>query len=86
METNKSIKTKVASLGDVCEYSLAVIAKTDPENAYGIAVHDAYEHNIICIKEIGTDKALALSIVDILNKYRIPQVHFIDVINDLMKE
>jgi len=86
METNKSIAARVASLGDVCEYSLAVITKTDSENAYGIAVHDAYEHNVICIKEIGTDKDLALSIVDILNKYRIPQVHFLDVINDLMNK
>ncbi len=86
METNKSLKALVNSLDVGCEYSLAVITKTDPENAYGIAVHDAYEHNIICIKEIGTDKDLALSIVDILNKYRIPEVHFLDVINDLMNE
>ncbi|MBE6584263.1 MAG: hypothetical protein E7649_04660 [Ruminococcaceae bacterium] len=86
METNKSTLARVASLDDGCEYSLAVIAKTDSESAYGVAANDARDGNVLCIKEIGSDKEFALSIVDILNKHRIPYVHFIDVINDLMNE
>lgn len=86
METNKSTMIKAASRADGCEYCLAVIDKTDIENVYGVAARDTFDDNILCIKEIGADKELALSIVDILNKYRIPYVHFIDVINDLMNE
>lgn len=86
METNKSILTRVISLNIECEYRLAVITKSDSENTYGIAAHKVCEDNALCIKEIGTDKDLALSIVEILNKYRISYVHFIDVINDLMNE
>ena len=86
METNKSIKARVASLGAEYEYSLAVITKTDLDNTYGIAVKDACQDNFLCIKEISCDKELVQSFVDILNKYRIPYVHFHDVINDLMNE
>ncbi len=85
METNKSNLATVASLNAGCEYRLVVIAKAGSENAYGIAVQDAREDNV-CIKEIGADKELVLSIVDILNNYRVPYVHFLDVINDLMNE
>lgn len=84
MDTNKSIPYNVASRGLECEYSLVIIAKTDLENAYGIEAKDTYENNVLCIKEIGNDKNIALSIVDILNKYRIPYVHFLDVVSDLM--
>jgi len=86
MKTNKSALAKVASLGDGCEYSLAVIAKTDSESTYAVAAHDAFGDKSLCIKELGTDKDTALSIVGILNKYRIPYVHFVDIINDLMNE
>ena len=86
METKKSIPYKVASRGVGCEYSLVVIAKTDLENAYGIEAKDTYENNVLCIKEIGNDKDVTLAIVDILNKYRIPYVHFLDVVSDLVNE
>lgn len=85
METNKSPRAMASSLNVGCEYNLVVIAKAGSENAYGIAAQDAREDNI-CIKEIGADKELVLSIVDILNNYRVPYVHFLDVINDLMNE
>jgi|GEM_PF-5356273 len=86
METNKSNLATLASLGVGCKYRLAVIAKAGVENAYGIAVQDASEDNMLCIKEIGADKSLALSFVDVLNNYRVPFVHFLDVINDLMND
>ena len=86
METNKSTLSRIDSLKVKCEYNLVVITKTDSENAYGIAAQDSYEDHELCIKEIGTDKELALSFIDILNNYKIPYVHFLDVIDDLMNE
>ena len=86
METNKSTLSRIASLKVGCEYNLVVIRKTPLENAYGIAARDSYENHEPCIKEIGTDKELALSILDILNNYKVPYVHFLDVIDDLMNE
>ena len=86
METNKSTLSRIASLEVGCEYNLVVITKTDSENAYGISAQDSYEEHELCIKEIGTDKEFALSIIDILNNYRVPYVHFLDVVNDLMNE
>ena len=86
MNTIKSNIDKVASLAFDCEYSVVEIAKSDSENAYGIAAHDAREDKMLCIKEIGYDKELALSILCVLNNYRVPFVHFLDVISDLMNE
>lgn len=86
MEMNKSIPYKLASRRVECEYSLVVIAKTNLEYAYGIEVKDSSENNVLCVKEIGNDKNVALSIIDVLNKYRIPYVHFLDVVSDLMNE
>ena len=85
METNKSALVKLASLGIGCKYSPAVIAKNGSENAYGIAAQDG-EDTVLCIKEISADKDIVLSIIDILNNYKVPYVHFLDVINDLMIE
>ena len=86
METNKSNLSRIASLKVGCEYNLVVIQKTPLENAYGIAAQDSYEDHELCIKEIGTDKELAISIIDILNHYKVPYVHFLDVIHNLMNE
>ena len=86
METNKSTLARIDSLKAKCEYSLVVINKTESDNTYGIAAHNSCEENEPCIKEIGTDKELALSIIDVLNNYNIPYVHFLDVIEDLMNE
>ena len=85
MKTIKSITDKAAFLDVACEYSVVIITKNDSENAYGIAARDASEVNM-CIKEIGADKELALSILEILNNYKVPFVHFPDVVNDLMNE
>ena len=86
MKTIKSIHNKVASPDIGYEYTLVVIAKNDLDNTYGIAAQDAHEDNLLCIKEIGTDKELALSIVDILNHHKVSYVHFFDVVNDLINE
>ena len=86
METNKSTLSRINSLEVGCEYNLVVIPKTPLENAYGIAAQDPHEEHESCIKEIGTDKELALSILDVLNRYKVPYVHFLDVIYDLMNE
>jgi len=85
MKTNKSNLATVASLDAGCEYRLIVIAKAGSESAYGIAAQDVREDNV-CIKEIGANKELAQSIVDTLNNYKVPYVHFLDVINDLMNK
>ena len=60
--------------------------QNDSEDIYGIAAQDAREDKMLCIKEIGYDKELALSILCVLNNYRVPFVHFLDVVNDLMNE
>lgn len=86
MDTNKSTLARIDSLKAKCEYSLVVINKTEPEKTYGITAHNSCEDNEPCIKEIGTDKELAISIVNVLNNYNIPYVHFLDVIDDLMNE
>ena len=86
METKKSTLARIDSLKVSYEYSLVVIKKTNSVNAYGIAAHNSCEDNELCIKEIGTDKALALSFIDILNNHNVPYVHFLDVIDDLMNE
>lgn len=85
MKAIKSSHDNINALRNFCEYKLVVIAKSAAENLYGISAQDASEVNM-CIKEIGTDKEFALSIVDILNSYKIPFVHFQDVIDDLMNE
>ena len=85
MNMNESNLDKVASLTFDCKYSVVEIAKSNSKNAYGIAAKDASEVDM-CIKEIGYDKELALSILCVLNNYRVPFVHFLDVISDLMNE
>lgn len=86
MNTNKSLLDKVVSLDNIYEYCLVVITKANSENVYGIAALNMHNNKELCIKEIGADKGLVLYIVDILNKYRIPHVHFHDIINDLINE
>ena len=86
MDTNKSTLARIDSLKANYEYNLVVINKTESVKTYGIIAHNSREDNELCIKEIGTDKALALSFIDILNNYKIPYVHFLDVIDDLMNE
>ena len=86
METNKSTLARIDSLKAKCEYSLVVINKTESDKTYGITAHNSCEDSEPCIKEIGTDKELAISIVNVLNNYNIPYVHFLDVIDDLMNE
>ena len=86
MKTNTSTLARINSLNVKCKYKLVVIDKTHSKNTYGIAAQDLCENNDLCIKEIGNDKELALSIIDILNNYNVPYVHFLDVINDLMNE
>ena len=86
MKTIKSIHDKVASPDIGCEYTPVVVAKNDSEDTYGIAAQDTRENKLLCIKEIGTDKELTISIVDILNHHRVPYVHFLDVVDDLMNE
>lgn len=88
METMKSTfeKSKVSSLGFKYEYIVAVITKADSSDTYGIAVRDICSQNELCIREIGADKELVLSIVDTLNNFKVPYVHFLDVISDLINE
>ena len=86
METNKSTLARIDSLKVKCEYSLVVIEKTNSQNTYGIVAQGLCENNETCVREIGTDKELALSFIDILNNYNVPYVHFLDVIDDLMNE
>ena len=85
MKTVKSNHDNINALCSFCEYKLVVIAKSATESLYGISAQDASEVNM-CIKEISADKELALSIIDILNSYKVPFVHFQDVIDDLMNE
>lgn len=68
------------------EYRLAVITKPDSQESYGIAAEDDDHPDAVYVKEIGTDQALVQSMVNILNRYRVPYVHFLDVISDLMNE
>ena len=86
MDTNKSTLARIDSLKANYEYNLVVINKTESKKTYGITAHNSCEDNELCIKEIGTDKELALSILEILNNYKVPFVHFPDVVNDLMNE
>ena len=86
MDTNKSTLARIDSLKANYEYNLVVINKTESKKTYGITAHNSCEDNEPCIKEIGTDKELALSIIDVLNNYNIPYVHFLDIIDDLMNE
>ena len=86
MKTIEQIPYKAPSPCIECEYIPVVIVKNGSENAYGIAVHGTRENKLLCVKEIGTDKELALSIVDTLNKYTVPYVHFLDIVNDMMNE
>ena len=85
METIKanSEKPQVSSLGFNYEYIAAVITKNDSSDTYGIAMRDVCSQNELCIREVGDDKELVLFIVDTLNKYKVPYVHFLDVVNDL---
>ena len=53
---------------------------------YGIAALNDCDSDALRIEEISTDKDLVQSIVDVLNNYRIPYVHSLDVIKDLMDE
>ena len=87
MKTDPSLNRHKVHLGDsMLEYKLAVIAKSESQEAYGIAVEDDCNPNALRIKEVGVDKDLTLSIIDTLNNYRIPSAHFLDIISDLMNE
>ena len=86
MDTNKSTLARIDSLKAKYEYNLVVINKTESVKTYGITAHNSCEDNKLYIKEIGTNKELALSIIDVLNNYNISYVHFLDVIDDLMNE
>ena len=68
------------------KYRLAVIAKKDLQEAFGIAAQDDCDPDVLYIREIGTNKELILSIIDTLNTYRVSSVHFQDVISDLMNQ
>ena len=68
------------------EYKLAVIKATDSRERYGIAARSDDDPDTVCVREIGADEALVRSMVDTLNRYRIPYVHVFDVISDLMNE
>ena len=87
MDTKISlVKSKVSSDSSVQEYRLVVISKNESYETYGIALQDDHDPNALCLKEIGTNKELVLSIVETLNKHRVPSVHFLDVVSDLMNE
>ena len=86
MKTINQIPYKAISSGVGCEYSPVVITKDNSENVYGIAAQDTDENKLLCVKEISADKELTVSIVDTLNSYRVPFVHFFDVVDDLMNE
>ncbi len=84
MDTKQSFnQSKASQLDSLQEYKLAVIAKNDLQEAFGIAAQDDCDPDVLYIKEIGTDKELVLSIIDTLNTYRVSFVHFQDVISDL---
>ena len=86
MKTFNQNPKKEALSGVGCEYTAVVISKSGAENVYGIAAQDTHENKLLCVREIGSDKELTLSIVDTLNSYRVPYVHFSDVVDDLMYE
>ena len=75
---------KASSQHSLHKYRLAVIAKDQKTEAYGIAVEDACDPDVLCIMEIGSNRQLALTVVDTLNYYRVPLVHFPDVVNDMI--
>ena len=82
----KSIHDKANSLSVGCEYTMVVIAKNNSDDAYGITARNAQDDKPLCIREIGSDRDITLSIVDLLNHHRVPYEHFLDVVNDLMNE
>ncbi len=88
MGTIKAIseKTQVSSLGFNYEYIAAVITKNVSSDTYGVAMRDVCSQKELCIREVGDDKELVLSIVDTLNNFKVPYVHFLDVVNDLMNK
>ena len=75
---------KASSQHSLHKYRLAVIAKDQKTEAYGIAVEDACDPDVLCIMEIGSNRQFALTVVDTLNYYRVPLVHFPDVVNDMI--
>lgn len=84
MDTKQSFnQSKACQPNSLQEYKLAVLAKNDLQDAFGIAVQDDCDPDVLYIREIGTDKELVLSIIDTLNAYRVSPVHFQDVISDL---
>ena len=85
MKTINPIPNKASSPRVGCEYTLVLIAKNDSEDVYGIAAQDSND-DAFCVKELGSDKELAASIVDTLNYHRVPYVHFLDIVNDLINE
>lgn len=82
----KSIHDKTTFPDAECEYTLVLIAKGYAQDTYGIAAQDIHGNNPLYIKEIGTDKELSLSLINILNHHKVSYVHFLDVIDDLMNE
>ena len=68
------------------EYKLVVITKQDLQEAFGIAAQDACNPEVLSVREIGSNKELALSIIDTLNTYKVSCVHFQDVISDLIHQ
>ena len=75
---------KASSQHSLHKYRLAVITKDQKNEAFGIAVEDACDPDALCIMEIGSNRQLALTVVDTLNYYRVPLVHFPDVVNDMI--
>lgn len=88
MGTNKTLldKSKKSHRCIEYQYKLAVITKNDSRDTYGIAVQDVCNAETLCVKELGTDKEQILSIIEVLNDYRVPFVHFLDVVSDILNE
>ena len=86
MKTIEQIPHNSAASDFGCEYFPVVIEKSDSEKVYGIAAQNRYDNKLLSVKEIGADKERTVSIIDTLNGYRVPYVHFLDVVNDLMNE
>lgn len=85
MDTIAPLKTSKASPCDLLpEYKVTVMTRTDSQETYGIVATYDDDSEELYVREIGTDKEMALSIVATLNHYRVPYVHFLDVICDLM--
>ena len=68
------------------EYKLATIINSYSPDTYGIAAYIPDTPDEIIVREIGSDKPLVLSVIEILNDYKIPLVHFGDVIDDIIYE